>query len=290
VDDTHVGDRYPTIGDYAIIGDCRSAALVSRDGSLDWLCLPRYDSPSIFGALLDQHRGGRFSVRPTQQFYVNRRYVLDTNVLETTFHTETGACVLRDLMPVYSEVEKGTALIPDHEVLREIEGLDGEVELEVHYEPRPDYARRSTRLRRGPFGLVCEAGRAALVLRGDMGELELAADDQIARGVARIHGGERKYLAFLYTQEAPAVLPPLGEVARAKVERSIHWWRDWASRCTYKGPHRSAVIRSALLLKLLAYAPSGAVAAAPTTSLPERLGGERNWDYRYCWLRDAASP
>src|SRR5687768_1336759 len=131
----------PAIGDYAIIGDCRSAGLVSKDGSLDWLCLPRFDSPSIFGALLDPEIGGRFRIRPAGDFVSERRYLPDTNVLETTFRTPEGVCVLRDLMPVASEAEKRSYPLPEHLVLREIEGLEGAVTLEIHYEPRPDYAR-----------------------------------------------------------------------------------------------------------------------------------------------------
>ncbi|MGH2559783.1 MAG: glycoside hydrolase family 15 protein, partial [Thermomicrobiales bacterium] len=128
---------------------------------------------------------------------------------------------------------------------------------------------------------------AALVLRGDL-PLDPAAAGRGARGVSRIRAGERGFLSLAYSAEAPAVIPPLGGAARERLERSIRWWRDWAARCTFHGPHRDAVVRSALVLKLMAYAPSGAVVAAPTTSLPERPGGERNWDYRYCWLRDAS--
>jgi GH15 family glucan-1,4-alpha-glucosidase len=280
--------NHPPIGDYALIGDCRAAALVSRDGSLDWLCLPRFDSPSIFGALLDTQRGGRFRVRPLGTFHSERRYLPETNVLETSFRTPGGAIALRDLMPVASEAEKRAALTPDHEMLREVQGLEGEVDLEIVYEPRPDYGRLRPRLEgRGALGLWAEVGRGALVLRSDL-PLELAGDGRAAHGVGRIRAGERKYLSFTYGEEAPAVVPPLGEVARARVERTARWWREWAGRCAYRGPHRDAVVRSALVLKLMAYAPSGAVVAAPTTSLPEQIGGVRNWDYRYCWLRDAS--
>src|SRR5688500_4286296 len=139
--DLTVTERYPPIGDYALIGDCRSAALIARDGSLDWLCLPRFDSPSLFAALLDPESGGRFRVRPRGDFAAERRYLPDTNVLETTFRCPSGIVVLRDLMPVASEQEKRHELAPDHEVLREVEALAGEVELEVTYEPRPDYGR-----------------------------------------------------------------------------------------------------------------------------------------------------
>src|SRR5215207_5569731 len=176
-------DPYPPIGDYALIGDGRSAALVSRDGSLDWLCWPRFDSPSLFAALLDSARGGRFRVRPTGTFRSERRYLPDTNVLETVFRTPSGAVALRDLMPVASEEDKRTALIPEHEVLREIEGLAGQVELEVVYTPRPDYGRKHPVLTsRGPFGLRCEVTGGALALHTDL-PLQVSPDCQNAYGL-----------------------------------------------------------------------------------------------------------
>jgi GH15 family glucan-1,4-alpha-glucosidase len=279
---------YPGIGDYGLIGDCRAAGLISRDGSLDWLCFPRFDSPSIFGALMDRRVGGRFQICPSAAFQSTRRYLADTNILETTFRTATGEVALRDLMPVRPESEKRFSLVPDHQVLREIEGLHGEVELEVVYEPRPDYARVVPRLSdRGALGIWCEANRAAMVLQSEL-PLEVSADGASAYGLTRIKAGERRYVAFSYGEEAPHVLAPLGERAHASVSATAHWWSQWASRCSYRGPYRDMVVRSALVLKLMAYAPSGAVVAAPTTSLPEQLGGVRNWDYRYCWLRDAS--
>src|SRR5690606_17721954 len=132
-----------------------------------------------------------------------------------------------------------------------------------------------------------DTGESVLILRGDL-RLDLSPDRQNANGVVRLHAGERRYLSFSFSTEAPAVIPLLGTEARDRIERSSCWWREWAGRCTYEGPYRDAVVRSALTLKLLTYAPSGAIVAAPTTSLPERVGGERNWDYRYCWLRDAS--
>jgi GH15 family glucan-1,4-alpha-glucosidase len=279
---------YPPIGQYAVIGDCRAAGLVSQDGSLDWLCLPRFDSPSIFAALLDAEAGGRFRIRPAGAFRSERRYLPDTNVLETTFRAEGGSFVLRDLLPVASEAEKRSALFSEHQVLRELEGLAGEVAVEVLYDPRPDYGRRHPRLEwRGALGLWCQSGSAAAILRSEL-PLQLADDGRSAGGVYRLRAGERRYLAFAYSREAPATVPPLGETARQHLEQSVRWWRQWAGRCAYRGPYRAAVVRSALALKLMTYAPSGAVVAAPTTSLPERVGGVRNWDYRYCWLRDAS--
>jgi GH15 family glucan-1,4-alpha-glucosidase len=279
---------YPPIGDYALIGDCRSAGLVSREGSLDWLCLPRFDSPSIFAAVLDTEKGGRFLVRPIGEFRTERRYLANTNVLETVFRTPTGACVLRDLMSVSSEENKRAHLTPEHEVLRELEGLEGEVEVEILYDPRPDYGRIRPLLgQRGALGLRCAVGGTSLTLRSEL-PLELTDGDPGARGVARIRSGEREYLSLTYSMEAPAVIPLLGEAARGRIERTVRWWQEWANRCAYEGPYRDAVVRSALALKLMTYAPSGALVAAPTTSLPEAIGGVRNWDYRYCWLRDAS--
>ena len=279
---------YPPIDDYALIGDCRSAGLISRDGSLDWLCLPRFDSPSVFAALLDAREGGRFYIRPVGEYGSERRYLPDTNVLETTFRCSSGAFVLRDLMPVSAEEDKRASLTPEHEVLRELEGFDGEVEVEILYDPRPDYGlTRPVLERQWDQSLRCEVGGAVLILRSELA-LEPKSDGRGAGGVIRIQAGERKYLSLTYSREAPAVIAPLGEAARERIERTARWWRGWANRCAYYGPYRDWVVRSALALKMMTYAPSGALVAAPTTSLPEAIGGVRNWDYRYCWLRDAS--
>ncbi|HEY7294469.1 MAG TPA: glycoside hydrolase family 15 protein, partial [Dehalococcoidia bacterium] len=280
--------RCPPIGDYALIGDCRGAALISREGSLDWLCFPRFDSPSLFGALLDADNGGRFSIHPIGPCETERRYRPDTAIVETTMRGAEGALVLRDLMPVASEDEKHAALVPDHEVLRELEGLAGEVQLAVRYDPRPGYGRvRPALTQRGQFGLWGEAAGAVVLLRTHP-PLSWQLDGQGAHATLRLRAGERAYLSLTYSEEAPTVIPPLGRSAAERLARSERWWRGWAGRCRYDGPYRQAVLRSAITLKLLTYAPSGAVVAAPTTSLPEHLGGVRNWDYRYCWLRDAA--
>jgi GH15 family glucan-1,4-alpha-glucosidase len=276
------------IADYALIGDSRGTGLISSDGSLDWLCLPRPDSPSLFGALLDARAGGRFRVRPSGPFRTERRYLPMTNVLETVFRTPGGAVALRDAMAVSGEPEKRRSLTPEHELLRELRGLEGEVELEVLYEPRPDYGRCRPSLEpRGRLGLWCRAGRGALVLNSDL-PLAPTRDGHAALGRHRLRAGERAYLSCCYAEEAPAVIPPLGAAASERMERARRWWTGWADRCTYQGEYRDAVLRSALALKLMAYAPSGAIVAAPTTSLPERVGGDSNYDYRFCWLRDSA--
>ncbi|MFN8512317.1 MAG: glycoside hydrolase family 15 protein [Chloroflexia bacterium] len=276
------------IGDYALIGDCRGAGLVSRDGSLDWLCLPRFDSPALFAAILDNERGGRFRIRPADPYRAERRYLPDTNIVETTFIAEGGTVALRDLLAVASEEERRAKLVPEQEILREVVGLAGELALDILYEPRPGTGRDHPALRdRGAFGIWGEADSAAYILMSEL-PLALAGDGASATGRARIRAGDRRYFSLSYGVDAPAVLPPLGEHAGERIARSARWWRAWVDRCTYRGPYREAIVRSALALKLLAYAPSGAIVAAPTTSLPERIGGERNWDYRYCWLRDAS--
>lgn len=279
---------YPAIKDYALIGDCRTAALVSKGGSLDWLCLPRYDSPSIFAALLDRQKGGHFYIRPVGSYEVTRRYIPGTNVLETTFETSTGVVKLTDLMPVAGEEEKQLLFLPEREVLRKIECVSGRVDIEVAYQPRLNYARQTPRIyRQGNLGLVCEHRSQVLLLRSDI-PLTVRSDKSGADGNITLEAGDRHYTSLTFTEGQPAVIPPLGDTAEAKVQRTTNWWRQWLAQCQYQGPYKEAVLRSALTLKLMTYAPSGAIVAAPTTSLPEQMGGVRNWDYRYCWLRDAS--
>ncbi|MHB1176241.1 MAG: glycoside hydrolase family 15 protein [Sulfuriferula sp.] len=276
------------IGDYAIIGDCRSAALISRTGSIDWLCWPRFDSPSLFGALLDHGQGGRFAVCPTAQFSTTRCYLGDTNVLETTFRTATGVVRLIDLMPVDSEENKRHTLWAEHQILRIIECVEGEVEIEVVCAPRPDYGRTVPRLRlRGALGFYFEDHGHAFILRSEI-PLKLSEDHADVHGKYVLRHGERLRFSAVYSEGEPAFIPPLGELAEQRLQATLRWWEEWAARCTYEGPYRDAVMRSALCLKLMSYSPSGAMVAAPTTSLPEKLGGVRNWDYRYCWVRDAS--
>ena len=280
--------RYPSIGDYAAIGDTRTVALVSRSGSLDWLCLPRFDSPALFAALLDAERGGTFAIRPKEPFTSERRYLPGTNVLETTFTTAGGQVQVTDFMPVTSEARKARELWPDHQVLRGVEALAGRVEMEVVCAPRPVYGRAKTLMEgRGPLGVHYASGSEALTIRS---EIPLELDDRQVEAWGRevMEAGDRRWLSLVYAHGEPLVIPPFGDSAERKLQETLRWWREWSDGCRYEGPHREAVVRSALALKLLTYAPSGAVVAAPTTSLPEWVGGVRNWDYRYCWLRDAS--
>ena len=276
-----------TIRDYAAIGNGRSAALVSRDGSIDWLCWPRFDSPSLFAAMLDVDRGGHWRIAPRSPARTSRAYSGESNVLVTTFETENGRVRLTDLMPIGSEDDKKARLVPEHELLRIVECEAGAADVEVRYEPRLDYARRPTRLRAcGALGIRLEDGARLYTLRSDAAFT--VQDDGSALCVARMRSGERLHFSLTYAGDGPAVLPPLGQYAAEAVRRSVDWWSRWAGRCNYGGPYRRQVVRSLLALKLMSYAPSGAIIAAPTTSLPERIGGDLNWDYRYCWVRDAS--
>jgi GH15 family glucan-1,4-alpha-glucosidase len=274
------------IHDYGIIGNGRSAALVSLSGSIDWLCWPRFDSPSLLAALLDRDAGGHFSITPTAPFTSTRAYEDDSNVLVTTFATADGDVRLTDLMPVMSEEDKTTTLFPEHEILRVCACVRGRVELRLEFHPRPDYARRAVPVRAtNHLGFRIEDGPRLYTLRADRPLAQTAPTD--VEGRFTLGAGERATFSLAFDHAGPAVLPPL-EAADDTVARTVAWWRQWASRCTYDGPYRPAVIRSVLALKLLNYAPSGAIVAAPTTSLPERIGGDLNWDYRFCWIRDAA--
>jgi GH15 family glucan-1,4-alpha-glucosidase len=274
------------IHDYAAVGDCRSAALVSRYGSVDWLCWPRFDSPSIFAAILDKNKGGYWSISPMGPSQFERAYIRDSNVLATNFITPTGRAILTDLMPVASEEFKRQHMLPDHELLRQVICTEGEIQLEVAFCPRPCYGAKDGHIKNlGVQGLRIDVGRGAYFFRSSV---PLRVHGNEARAEISIRAGDVVHFSLSYSEESPAVLPALGESARASIERSVKWWQTWAAQAKYQGPYRDAVVRSALALKLLAYAPSGAVTAAVTTSLPERLGDTLNWDYRFCWLRDAS--
>jgi GH15 family glucan-1,4-alpha-glucosidase len=271
---------FAPIRDYAAIGDGRTVALVALDGSIDWLCLPDLHSPSVCAALLDPDRGGRFWLAPATPFEAERRYVPDTNVLETTFHTVEGVVRVTDALSL-----PDTSLGPLREVARRIEGLAGSVPLAWSVEPRFGYGSRSGRLGLRDGVPVAVAGSDAVaVSTWGAGEPELGVDAIAGRFDAR--DGDRALVVLGAAHQEPLVLPSR-EDAEARLDETIAVWRGWTGKREYKGPWKDDVLRSALALKLLVYAPSGAIAAAPTTSLPETIGGERNWDYRFSWIRDS---
>lgn len=274
----------PRIEDHALIGDCRTAALVTRDGVVNWLCLPHFSDPSVFAALLDE-QGGHFAITPIGPFRSERRYLDGTAVLETVFETASGRVRLRDLMPI---ARGGGHLEPQRELLRLLEGLEGEMELAVEFVPRPGYGRWRFHLNERPgMGWVCAYRSDALLLCSDIA-LHADATHRRVHGRVRLRGGVRHVLSLCYADEDPLILPALGEAAAKRCEVTAEWWRRWSGRCVYRGPHAPLVHRSMITLKLLTHTLSGALIAAPTTSLPESEQGMRNWDYRFCWLRDAA--
>ena len=230
-------DGYLPIADYALIGDGHTAALVGRDGSIDWLCLPRFDAEPVFDRILDAEHGGRFELQPVEPFEAVRRYREHTNVLETTFTTASGSVRVTDAMLLGTD---------QRELVRVVDPRHGRVRMRWDFRPRTDV-------------------RLASWDAGDR-ELELGPDTRATFVVAES--------------------PPTREDLERRLELTAATWMDWAARAVYHGRWREPVLRSALTLKLLTYSPTGAIVAAPTTSLPERIGGDRNWDYRFCWLRD----
>jgi GH15 family glucan-1,4-alpha-glucosidase len=278
-------ETFPAIGDYALIGDCGSAALVSRDGSIEWLCWPRFDSPSLFASVLDRERGGSFRISPTSPYRTSRRYVSDTAVLEIEFRTDDGVLRLRDCMVAAPGAGEVGALWPEHQLLRELRCLEGRVEFEVCCDLRFDYGRRRVGPEdRGSLGIFLQDRGDVLCLRG---ELSLEVQDGRVRGRRTLEKGDRCFVLLAYDHGEPAAIPPLGDYSAELLSETVNYWRGWSGRCDYEGPHRDWIVRSAITLKMMACSASGAVVAAPTSSLPEAIGGVRNWDYRFCWLRDA---
>ncbi len=276
---------YPPIADYAAIGDGRTIALISREGAIEWLCLPHFSAPSVFGALLDRNSGGAFAIAPELAHTSTRRYVDATNVLETIYATTTGIVRVTDFMPMPANARR---LEPMREVLRIVEGIEGSVTLRVLADARPNYGRSRTRpLQRGAASWRWSWRDELLTLDTDA-PLSAAKNEHALDARVTIAAGSKYSFSLCYTKGDIGVSAPLGAASEHRLATTLAWWRQWTTRCSYDGPYRDAVIRSALALKLMTYSLSGGVIAAPTTSLPEAWGSNRNWDYRYCWLRDAA--
>lgn len=262
------------IEDYALIGDCQTAALVGKDGSIDWFCVPRFDSPACFAALLGTPEHGRWRIAPRAEVrQVRRRYREDTLILETEFETDEGKVALIDCMPPRTRVA---------DIVRIVEGRGGRVPMHMELVIRFDYGSIVPWVRHTPGGIRATAGPdtvrcwADAELRGE--DLRTVSDFAVAAGERR-----RFHLAWSPTHapEEPEHDP------EAALQSTEEWWQDWTRQCTYQGRWRDAVVRSLITLRALIYQPTGGMVAAPTTSLPEEPGGVRNWDYRYCWIRDA---
>ncbi|OKL38616.1 glycoside hydrolase family 15 protein [Pontibacter flavimaris] len=278
------------LSDYALIGNAHAAALVNTSGAIAWCCLPDFDSPGIFSAILDKARGGHFSISPIGKYSSAQRYLPDTNVVETVFETAAGKARLLDAFVAQTEEEKKRNLFPDHELMRVVEGISETVNFKLEYVPRTYYGKNTPHLEdRQNFGVHFVWKEHIYTLLSTLPPEQLTVE---ATGKATasfsLHPGERVLFSFSHSNQSPAILPELKTTGWARMQRTISFWKNWIGKCTYAGLYKEEVRRSALVLKLLTYAPSGAIIAAPTTSLPEKPGGERNWDYRYCWLRDAS--
>ena len=272
---------YKPISDYGIIGNMLSAALVGTDGSIDWCCLPRFDSSSVFAAILDDEKGGRFHIKPQGPYESYQAYLPHTNILQTTFKTEAGTATVVDFMPCYRTSRR--RLTQFHEIHRRVDCTGGQVALEVVFEPRLNYARTSTLLSTSKYGVTASGGSETLALSS---MIPFTVRGGRAVGQFTLQPGQRAEFILRYGSDQP--LAPGVYGSAGKLERTHDYWQQLAEACTCSSPWREEILRSYLVLHLLVYAPTGAIIAAPTTSLPEQIGGERNWDYRFTWLRDAS--
>ena len=276
-------DGYLHIGDYSVIGDCRSLALVGADGSIDWCCLPRFDSPSVFGRLLDAKKGGFWQVAPVGEFSTRQEYVDKSNILRTVFQTPDGLALLVDFMPADEHDIMRHARPHRHpRIIRMITGLSGRVRMRQRINLRPDYARSpdpltvESNVYHGDYDKLHFCFSGTIPITGAIQDFSLHPGQTVVFGMASNHAGQcGRDLSDI-------------QDSRALFRETQQFWWHWIDQCTYKGPYENIVERSALALKLLTYAPTGAIVAAPTTSLPEWIGAERNWDYRYTWVRDAS--
>ncbi len=278
--------EYPAIADYALIGDCHSAALVSRQGSIDWCCLPRFDSDSVFGRVLDWGNGGYFEIIPNGRFSSRREYLENSLVLVTTFRSASGDARLID----FFAMRAGGRQRPRREIVRIIEGVRGTMRLNVSLMPRLDFGEVKPWIRRSSPGTYLAVGsNTGLAIFGDV-PLQLGSDHDL-EGTLDVHAESRYHLGVQFLPPEESESARFGERAVAQLdehyEETLRWWRDWSAKITHRDGKGVSVLRSAIVLKALCYAPTGAIIAAPTTSLPEEIGGERNWDYRFCWLRDS---
>lgn len=283
-------DDYPLIENHGLLGDLQTAALVTSDGCVDWFCSPRFDSPSVFGALLDKDKGGYCTVRPRHHAYATKQlYLPDTAILVTRFMTEAGAGEVIDFMPV-----TGRTVTESHRLVRMVRCVRGRMAFEVEIAPRFDYGRQAHRLHITPSGAVFAAKDGSELTVHPIREpederlLDLLTDrrDDL-HFTLTLEAGQERGLALEWAADGPPRELRLADYQQL-FDETVQFWRTWLRQARYTGRWRETVERSAITLKLMTFAPTGAVVAAPTAALPEQLGGERNWDYRYTWIRDAS--
>ncbi len=274
--------RYKDLHDYGIIGDCHTAALVGMDGSIDWFCHPTFDAPSVFAAILDHDQGGHFQIEAVQPTTRRQLYFPDTNVLITRFLSDKGVGEVQDFMPMAAGKE-----VLRHRIIRRVASVRGRVAFRLSCRPAFDYARQAHTVQTSDSGAVFRSSQRTMAL---LARVPLEADGPGVRAEFTLAAGETSTFVF-EGAPSPAGYKPLRfeeDDANRALRETVAYWRAWLASSKYRGRWREMVNRSALVLKLLCYKPTGALVAAPTCSLPERIGGERNWDYRYTWIRDAA--
>ncbi|MDQ1582961.1 MAG: hypothetical protein QOF36_1015, partial [Microbacteriaceae bacterium] len=282
-------NAYPLIADHGLIGDLQTAALIAKDGTLDWFCSPRFDSPSIFGSLMDSSRGGHFSAHPIAEAFDTKQFYLpDTAILITRFLTQGGVGELVDFMPT-----TGNAPREGHRLIRVIRCVRGTIEFDIEVAPRFDYGRRTHTLTASAAGVQFDAGETGMTLNiireevyTQLGRYEVTDEGDLLIRLKLEEGQLRGAALETGPVHQPVVMSP--EEAQRLLEGTAHFWQEWVGQSTYTGRWREQLERSAITLKLLTYAPTGGLVAAPTAGLPEELGGQRNWDYRYTWVRDAS--
>jgi len=276
-------DRYPPIADHGLVGDLQTAALVSAQGTVDWFCVPRFDSPSVFASLLDHDRGGHFRIAPTDPNYVVKQlYFPETAVLVTRFMTQGGVGELLDFMPI----ERPEQASDRHRLVRVLRCVRGRIGFTMECAPRFDYGRQSHKLEMTEHGAVFHAGMLSLTLHGfGRGAMRPQGDD--VHGTLELEAGDAGGVMLESAADGPPRTLTADELL-GLLEDTAGFWRGWLRQSTYRGRWREMVARSAITLKLMTYAPTGGLVAAPTTGLPEQVGGERNWDYRFTWVRDAS--
>jgi GH15 family glucan-1,4-alpha-glucosidase len=284
------GGGYLPIAEHGLVGDLHTVALVGSNGTIDWYCCPAFDSPSVFGAILDQADGGFYSIRPTGDEWTSKQlYFPDTNVLITRFFASGGVGEVQDFMPIEAEPE-----LHRHRLLRRVIVVRGALEFQISMQPRFDYGQEEHDVEVHPHGALFRAPSLSLALEGAIAKLMGGSEPSVARegpgvrGTFHVEAGESR--TFVLERVAPDhICRPYSERDTGHAfDATVAYWRRWLAHSRYRGRWREMVHRSALTLKLLTYAPTGALVAAATTSLPEQLGGERNFDYRYTWIRDAA--
>lgn len=288
----NTSSTYQPIASYGIIGDCHTTALVSSNGSIDWYCPGRFDAPAVFCRLLDARKGGFCDLSPASGYTTTRQYSGETNILETVFTTGGSMVRVVDFMPVHqrSDSRHGYDVGTSRRILRLIEGIAGETEMKVSFFPTFDFAQGKIDVEiNGAIPVAHKDAHYMSISIPGSGMIFQADNNGKIYGQFTVKNGERKWLILTEADDPDRVVEmPSSAQCEDYYSRTRHYWEMWSSHFTYRGPFRNEILRSSLTLKLLTYEPTGAIVAAPTTSLPEEIGGIRNWDYRYAWARDSA--